>query len=237
MIRPGEMSFDGYNFRDLIVIEDVDRPEMAPVDVSYDEFDGVDGCVFGSARAQPREITVTYRMERPFEEMGLNAGFERARRLLAGRLYKDKPAPLVLYDAPDLVDMAIVTGRTDIEKNVYVRRGEITFLCVEAASRGRERVKRGTGEVRMRVDGTYPTFPVVKVEADGPFSVFYDGYEVKVEDSAHGTVTIDSEAKSVTKDGEAVRYSMYCDIPEWEPGRHSVRCDHPFEVRWVERWR
>lgn len=240
MIKPGQLIFDGYNFAHLFKVEDIDRPHMAEIDARVEEYDGIDGAVFFGVTQKPKYIDITVREIEPFREtMGIDAGFEYNRRLIDAHLFKKEPCKLILPDAPDLYEMAILYGKTEIDKQVYSRVSVLTFMCTSPASYGKVRHKRlTTGLVSMKVDGTYETAPVVKVEAAGPFTIYFDGKPFEVLGEVKGVVTIDGPSHLVTDESNfTVPYDNYADIPEWDPGKHTVYCDRPFTVKWQERWR
>lgn len=239
MVKPGEMIYNGFNFKDLFVVEDVDRPQMPPIDVKLTERDGIDGAEFDSASFNSKTINVTIGIHRPFEKLlGLDGGFERARRLINNHLYTGKPEKLILPDAPDLYEMAILNGTLDIEKFVYYRREVLTFVCPKAYSYSAKRTRVcDSGSKYVHVKGNATVYPVTTVQANGTFMIEFDGKPFETVEEVTGNVVIDAKDRLVTCDGNPVRYSLFNDLPEWQPGRHQVECPFPFKVEWVERWR
>lgn len=241
MIKNGEMVFAGYNFRRLFKVEDVDRPLIAEVDSQLKERDGIDGAQFLSSSLKSKEIEVSIRMVRPFEKiLGLNGGFEKARRLIASKLFYPEPQKLVLYDAPDIYDMAVLSGDFDVKKFVYTRTATLNFVCPSPASYGASRSKSSDGgDMLIKVGGNYKTAPTIEIKCSGNFSLLIDDREFNLYESIGrtGTIVIDGTERLVTYNGSTIRYSIFSDIPVWEPGGHEIYCPYPFTVRWVERWR
>lgn len=240
------MIYDGYDFRPLLRVEDIARPFMADISVSSETYGSVEGSVFASSSRGEKVIEVAVRMVRPYaKSMGIDEGFEKARRELAGKLYRTRPCKLVLHDAPDLYDMALMTDASAIEKLVYSRTSVLTFLCPEPSSFGEMRTKTSTGgETACLVDGNDVTEPWVWVEAAGPFTVEFDGVAFEVTGSQTGQVCIDARSRQSEPTGhrvfnadlQTVQYTIFSDFPVWEPGVHKIKCERPYAVSWRERW-
>lgn len=237
------MIFDGFDFDSLLKVEDIDRPLIAPIDADVDEL-SADGGVFQNWRLSTKEIAVTVRLMRPDPTYTLDQGFEKTRRKLAGLLYRRTPCKLVLRDAPDLYELATMTDSSSIEKFVYSRTTTLNFVCPEPASYGRLQERTtSTGKLTCEVDGTYPTAPVVDIEAQGPVTITFDGAEFEITGAKKGMVTLDARnphsfatGHKVYQDGYNIAFSIFSDFPVWEPGEHEVKCEAPFRVRWEERW-
>lgn len=234
-----QMSFDGYDFSDLLTVERVHRPRAAEIRNETSDVAGRDGALWRSQHLGSRTIEVDVRI------IARKSGKKNQARALDGledriiaRLLKPDLCKLVLRDRPDRFDLAAIDGAVDFEAEGNTRAATLSFLCPHPASYGdwKERESTGGG-VEMLVDGSFRTYPTIMVEATGPFSVAIDGvmFEVIGEDS--GTIIIDCENHATTHDGIVVPVSIESDYPAWEPGVvHSVECDLPYRVGFYERW-
>lgn len=234
------MIYDGYDFRPILRVEKIDRPIMASVDADYDRYSGMDGGVLGSVRLEPLKIKVTVCAIRPPGGRGTE-WFEGVRRELSRRLFRREPRKLVLHDAPDLYNMAVLSDDTDVDDLVTAGRCELTFLCPDPVAYGKEERREAPAgaELTVEVGGTYRTAPVIEVQTDGSAeTVTVDGEGM----SALGTLAgdqplvFDCGSREVRKGAAAVKMDIMDDFAEWEPGRHTVSCDKPFSVSWRERW-
>ena len=235
------MIYDGFDFSPYLRVEDIGCSFMPKIDVETDKVDGMDGSVLRSVRLDEGEVKVKVRMVRPYEEeYGLAGGFEKLRRELSGRLYRETPCKLVLKDVPDIYYMAVLSKDTDIENLVYTRTATLRFTCPDPVAFGMEHARRSDGGlIHCNVGGNWKTAPIIEVQTEASkATVYVDGNPLRALGSISGEhpLTFDC-AKHVTRKGEApVMLSIFDDYPDWKPGNHTVECEHPFSVRWVERW-
>lgn len=241
------MIYDGFDLRPLLQVEDINRPIAADVSISSENFGAMHGSLFMSAARDQKIIEVTVRLIRPYEEtLGLNGGFEEARRQLGARLYRTEPCRLWLHDAPDIYDMAIMADQSAIDKFVYSRTSTLTFVCPSPSSFGELITKDCPegGSVSCLVEGNDVTEPVVVVDAQGPFTIKFDDADFEVTGAQAGLVYIDAANRRDSESGHRVfdesgttiPYSIFSDFPVWRPGIHVVECEYPFSVSWRERW-
>lgn len=232
------MIYDGHDFKDLLVVEDIQRPLISPIDASIDNYSGLDNSTFFGASFKSKTITVTVRIDRPFRELSINAGFEKARKKLAGLLFRREPCKLILHDAPDLYEMAILSGTTDLQKLVYIQKADLDFKCINAASYGQYHIKDSSGgQLFCDVGGTATTYPIITIESTRKVNLAIDGNAFEfLEQRMKGTVVVDCERHIATCNGAGIVYSIYSDFPSWDPGIHEIYCDCPFKVEWRERW-
>lgn len=231
------MIYDGFDFRSLLKVESVRRPLMAPVMLNTKDTPGRDGDVIQGMTFEPKTIEVDIRMIAGVHGLpNQKFGIKDLRRKLSGRLFKREPCKLVLPDEPDIYEMAILDGTTDLEAFCYSRFATLTWHC-EPASYGKTRTKSSNGgTVSTYVNGTYKTAPVVIVKAAGAFTIDFDGHEFEVIENVNGNVIINGEDHEITCDGNRVEISLFADFPTWEPGIHKVTCDRPYTVKFRERW-
>lgn len=228
------MIFGGYDFSHLLVVEKIDRPLMPRISNDTVSVNG-DGCRTASITLQPMEIEVGVRIIEKDR-----AGYEKARREIAGRLFGREPRKLVLHDAPDLYCMAYLTDDTSVEKLLNTGGVTLRFHCDDPVSYGMEQVRYSEGgTVWCNVGGNFATAPVIEVTTEASDAVVYcDGEPMTALGTLTGEqpLTFDCVAHEVTKGDAAVKLSVYDDFAKWEPGTHAVECELPFSVRWVERW-
>ncbi|RNL20801.1 hypothetical protein DMP07_04280 [Slackia faecicanis] len=232
------MIYDGHDFSDDLMIEGIRRPVMADVDVRADDRSG-DGSRISSVRLEALTIDVDVRIYRPFEEMGTREGFERARRMLQRRLFRRSPCKLVLPDAPDLYNMAVLDGSTDLERIAWSATGTLSFFCADPVTYGalRERKGKAGAPMLVNVGGTLPARPVIRAQANGSgLSVESDGATMRLIGGGSGEAVIDCAAHSCSVGDRPAMLDALDDYAEWEPGVHEVRCAVPFSVEWRELW-
>lgn len=240
------MIYDGYDCCDLLRVEDIDRPIVADLEYESENFVDLDGTTSTGVSRDAKLIVVAVRLVRPFPYLGINAGFEKMRRLLGKVLFRRKPCKLVLHDAPDIYDMAMMTDSTALNKAVYTRTAELNFVCPSPSSWSEQLYRKEMtegGKAECLVDGNDDTEPVVYVNADGPFTVAFDDEVFEVTESVTGQVIIDARNRRDSATGHhvyrgdlTVTFSTDSYFPKWEPGVHTVECDRPFAVEWRARW-
>lgn len=237
------MIFDGYDMGSLLTVEDITRPLMPQVSADIDEVPARDGGMVRSVSLGVREIEVRVRMFAPFVGYRDQAGgLERLRREIAGRLWRTEPKKLVLHDAPDLYDMALLTDFGQLERLSHTQSTTLTFTCTEGASFGRTRRKRIRGSGVIDVGGTYCTAPIITVSTpDATTAVIWDGRTTRVEGQhpGEGPFVFDgTEDGCCTREGQYVPVDVHDDFPVFAPGHHVVQVPEGAEalVEWTERW-
>lgn len=242
MMRPvRRFSYDGFDLSGLLHVESVDRPLLPQVSVDSSDYAGRDGERFESSRLGALEVTVKVRVIVPERDRDLRGlGLAGIRRLLASRLRRPEPRPLVLPDEPDVALMAVLSGDTSLERLSWSRSTELTFWAPDPRALGRRVVRTSSGgAVACAVGGSARTGPTIEVTCPaGDVTLQVDGAPLRLLGVPEGTgpVVVDGESMSCTRDGAWVKVNLADDLPMWEPGRHSVECDSPFVVSWVERW-
>lgn len=232
------MIYDGRDFADLLHIEAVRRPMAGDRSADVADWHGRGGRLkFVATDAKRIEVDVrAFSHGRGRAAQGRE--LEGIRRELGALLVRDEPRELVLPDAPDLYDLAVLDGSTALERVSCSSKATLTFLCPEAASYGvAETVEMPEGgTAHCRIDGNTWTAPVVMVQASAPFTVSFDGVPFQVLGTPTGYCGVDAVKHEVTCAGASVRYDITSDFPVWEPGRHTIACELPFTARWRPRW-
>lgn len=241
------MKYDGHDFKNDFKVEEIQRsllPELSTTPMTSEVLDG-ETHLF--TRISGREIRVVIRIITPVPgAKNQQRKFEQKRRQICGALLSKTPKKLVLDDAPDVYEMAVIDGATDLDRFVYTGTTTLVFRCFGPAAFGEtssEVAKQG-GKLTVCVDGNTATQPVVIVTAAGPFTVTFDGEPFEVTGSVTGDVIIDARETRENEfghfvtdnEGRVVPYSIMSDWPIWEPGTHTVECSRPFAVQWTDRW-
>lgn len=231
------MIYDGNDFKGLVVVEKIKRPPLAPVEHSTADWTA-DGDFPLSTRLATKTIQCDMRMIAPVRgTMNQVDSLELRRRKIVGMLFRRKPKKLILHDAPDLYEMAYLDGETDFERFTHTASMTVKWKCAPASyGATRKRSMPYGGSTRVRVDGTYPTAPILTVEADGPFDLLFDDTVFTVNANIKGSVIVDAVNHTVTNKGLSVPFTTDSFFPEWEPGVHETGCLRPFSFSWEERW-
>lgn len=237
------MIYDGYDFSPLLKVETpIQRGILADVTVETEDMGGK-GAIHKRTTLGSLTLSVPVRIIAHGRDTdGHRMAFETVRRMIASKLYRDKPCRLVLDDAPDVYYMASLQGSTDLDRFVWTGGATLEFLSPKPYAFGDEHVKTSTGgTVTCNVVGGVETYPVVEIQTTGSaFTVYFDGqpFELGGNITSAYPVIIDAteDARSTTKGGSPIKVNVKHNYPEWKPGLHTVQCDHPFKVRWVEHW-
>ncbi|HIW77045.1 MULTISPECIES: distal tail protein Dit [Gordonibacter] len=235
------LTYDGYDLSSLLMVENVIRPLVPPMEVTTAEV-GSDGAPVKRARLLPMTVRVlAHLVSDEKTEKDQIRQLEDMRRKVAYRLYRKEPCRLVLPDAPDVFLMAVLADESELERLGYTRGTEISFRCADPVAYGSERFKeaKSGGIIRCNVGGTYTTMPTVAVLAESAeVTVKFDGVEFSTlgNFSSADPLIIDALAHVASKGQIVVPVSIMSDWPEWEPGVHTIECSHPFAVSWRERW-
>lgn len=230
--------YDGYDLSRFLHIESAPRrPLLADNEISQVSFSGRDGSDFESSHLSSFEIEIDVRLiSEDVSKDGRHRELKDLRREIAGLLYRKKPCPLVIPTEPDVYYMAMIDGSTDLNTLSYTASTTLIFRVFESAGYGKKHKKSSEGgQLNFVVNGNYPTIPEITVKAKEPFVMDIDGSVFMVLGTPSGSCKI-SGNKIYDASGSLIRFSLLCKAPKFDPGRHSVSCEHPFEVEWQERW-
>lgn len=231
--------YDGLDLGEVCVVEAVRRPVAAPRSIEILDMPGRAGSAFLYVRTEPKTIEVDICILALASGEERLARYEDLRRELSWRIARAEPRELVLHDAPDLMDMAVLDGSTDLDRLMFTGSTTLSFVCPDPRSWGAsEQVDMdGGGTAWCECAGSAGSEPVIEVESGGgALSLSIDGAAFDVLDSVEGTVVIDAVEHETTENGAALPISILSDYPAWDRGLHTVECELPFSVRWVERW-
>lgn len=232
------MIYDGFDFKHLLVVENVKRPPLAEIVKDTVTVPGKDGEVVRSVKLGPKTIDVDVRMLAPVPGRK-NQRFElsRKRKEIDTHLFRRYPCRLVLDDDESIYEMALLDGASDFENLSYTQATTLSWYCPSPASYGRKRSKSSQGgTMRLNLDGNYQSTPLITIKSSGNCIVYVDDEPFEIEGDAVGEVVIDSQSKRVTCNGRTVARSIMSDWIELHPGNHEFRCSDPFLVECRERW-
>lgn len=231
--------YDGFDLGLLLHIESKPRrPLMAETEITANDYVGRDGSVFAGSRLMGRTIEIDVRLfAKQKSRRKRHLSLEDLRRQLSYRLYRDKPCKLVLPTSPDIYDMAILDGSTDLTNISYTDTTTLIFRCPEPASYGQDyNEAKEAGAADFLVGGSYKTVPTITVSpVNAPFVLTVDGKPLHIVGSPDGTCIIGNH-KVLNADGAAIRYALTDDLPVWEPGYHHIESPLPYKIEWTERW-
>lgn len=172
------LAFDGIALSDYFIIRGVDMPLFPAVDAQGLEIDGKPGAWFSSRKIGTRDITV--RLALLADTKDRIASMEEW-LLVSQRIATDKPHKLELGNGYYV--NAIMTGNSEITRNMNWSTADITFRCFDPYIYGETyEVDLNAGNNTVYIRGLCPTFPIVDITG------------------ASGTVTLKDEdtAKQVT---------------------------------------
>lgn len=127
------MTFDGTDFRELITIEQVDRPLASDTKNLMISGDRVDGATFLRSKREALYITVKYN----YQTKNLSA----LRRILGRLMVNEYLAELSFSDEPNIVYYAKIDGLPEVEETYRLGKGELTFVVPDGVGYSREPVE------------------------------------------------------------------------------------------------
>ncbi|MEG0322814.1 MAG: phage tail family protein [Raoultibacter sp.] len=222
------MIYNGHDFKNILRDELISRSFLPGVNVSTVEVPGRHGSLFADAKLDPLAITVAVRLIPGFRS---NYGFsyEEARRKIAGMLFSRKPSKLILRDDPTRHYYAILSGESQIEKLLGTGQSSLTFICPEPIAIGNERnITLGEGTTSFHLDGTAPSFPVLRLSASAEEMKVTCGDKYilpNIKLSQGDAVEIDCATERVTVNGNTVGVSLFSDYFEVEPDVTTIKVE------------
>ena len=236
--------FNGNSLSDILEIESITMPAMAPVAVTTRDAPGRDGAAFCGSRMEPMEIVVKARLATKCIEP---AEIQRQWSRVAALLRSDGPAPLTI--APGLYRMAVLSEETPLKFRSYSATAELRFLCADPVAYGDERtitVPSG-GSVTFEVFGTYPAAPKIAAQAVRDAEALVWGIRLDSGDYIHvATGSADAQAVEIDCADRTCKVASSAAVPtldsDWlalEPGTHTLVMDKgtgAATVTFRERW-
>jgi predicted phage tail component-like protein len=154
--------YNGTDFRDLIIVENIERPVLSSTENKLNPYIVFNGSDFISSRRQEAKFKITF----SYVQENLNT----IRRVLAQFLGTEELSELYFYDDPDIIYYAKVDGEiksSEYKANNYTKgygKGELTFIIPSACGYKREPVELSQANAKSIMcenkgtDKTYPIF-------------------------------------------------------------------------------
>lgn len=157
MVRyPGRFEFNGNDLGHFLHIQSISRsiaPEFRLTEQATTRGEHV---ALGGLSAL--EITVKANLKRVRVDDAA-----ALRRALAGMLYSEQAAKLILPDEPDKYYLAWWKGGAELDRLDYWPGAELTFLCADPVAYGEEHEIELTNAAKTVLrGGTYKAYPVIK---------------------------------------------------------------------------
>lgn len=241
-------TFNGTSSKGKLKVIGVTRSILPPSSNKVIEFDDRSGGFFVSKKYGMKQIIVSVMV------IGANSANMRARvRDIAGWLDTEQPEVLIFDDEPNMRDFAILDGSTDLEEELKLGTGSLTFICPDPFSFGSERTVNLTtnGTTTVANAGTAETFPVVRATVTAPANKFTVTRKDSKGRSEQVTVNhafatgdvleIDMSKGKVSINGNVRMASVAPESDFWDlkKGNNTVDCPAGFTatVRYTERFK
>lgn len=235
----GRLIFNGNDLSEYVAYK-VNRPVMAPIEVSTETIPGRHGELFRSARLQGYDLSVDVWL---MADNRLEVADVRHR--LAAALWTDEPAPLYLPDDPTRYVLAIVTGETDLGQITDKTAGTITFRVTDPICYGNHnsRVLYDGSSASVDAGGTWETYPTVTFKPTmktSHVSVLNADTGDKV--AVNGTFTvgdevfIDMATEHVTHNGATISPTVDSDFFTIKGVTKIVTSGSGATMEWDEAW-
>lgn len=178
--------FKGISSENYFVVEKVYRSLLPPVENASLKIAGKPGAYHQKTKLGIRKHDFVIRIR---EENIDN--LNDAIRTIAGWLFSDQPAELVLNKEPDKYYLAILDGETDLEEIVRIGKGTLSFISEDPLAYDRieslQSIASGTDSASVDVGGTYETFPLVKATFNAATTFFSYASDQEGEQVVMGT--------------------------------------------------
>lgn len=236
--------FGGIDYGERLDVETIEAPAIAKSSPDMRYAAGRDGGYLAGNRLDPMEIKVKARLatdridEREIQRMWAD---------VAATMRHDGPVPLSLVDG--FYWMAVLADEPKLKFRHYSATAELVFLCPDPVAYGAVRrltVPSG-GEVRFKVDGTYPAKPRIVASAVRDAESLVWGLRLDDGDHVHvatgsaqaRSVALDCDARTCTVNGATALPTLDSDWLAFAPGEHTLEMDHgtgAAELVFTERW-
>lgn len=156
--------YDKIDFASYGVIEKVDRPFLAPINLITNDVMGRDGVLYGTSTLEPLEITAYLRV---FDRRSL----DRLLNEIAGLLYKKELKPLNFNLNNTWYDAVLKSLTYDERFRSQRALAIITFFVPYPVARSKEMIETESfTDKTFRMGGNYPTKPIF----------YFTGTDVKI---------------------------------------------------------
>lgn len=158
-MRKFQMEFNGIDFSEYLIVEEVRRPFLPSSDFLTEQVMNKRGSLFFKRENTEEVIEADIRLIRNSRQ-----SIQELKRFLQRSLYTDKPAKLILRDNPTVFNLAIL-GKTELE--VFLRTGFTTleFICHDPTNYSlyEQTYALKQGDNTIYYNGTYPAGFVARI--------------------------------------------------------------------------
>lgn len=154
--------FNGTDFRDLLTVEEINRPIASNINNRLNDYISFNGADFISTRREPLYLKIKYNTTKQNKNT--------IRNLFANLLVTDELSELFFYDNKDVVYYAKLDGTTEIEEGYNYTKGELTFVIPSACGYKREPVELSqahASSIMCENKGTDKTYPIFDFKCHG----------------------------------------------------------------------
>lgn len=184
------------------------------------------------------EIAVTVSLKRDSVR-----GAAELRRALAGMLYTEQAAKLVLPDEPDKYYLAWWKGGGELDRAAHLPGAELTFLCADPVAYGEEHEIELTNAAKTVLrGGTYKAYPVIKATpAAGSYWTVTNvttGELVRVDATFTGanSLELDFETQRCRVNGYNHAVTIESTFFALEESQEIKKLNGTATMTWRERW-
>lgn len=235
--------FNGHDLSSIVMCR-MERPIMAPVEVSRESVGGRHGDVFRRARMQGYTVPVTVWIRAKDRRK-----VAEIRHKLAAMLWTEEPAALYLPDDPSRYHLAVVEGDTSL--------GAITdelptttinfYVCDPIAYGNKRQESLSSSAVSVDAGGTWESFPTIRSTTTGgtwKVANITTGEFVEVSEDSAGseipsgsTLVCDMANERLTINGYDMGVSVASDFFPID-GRMTLQVTggSGTTIDWTERW-
>ncbi len=176
-----------------------------------------------------------------------NFDLTEVKRKVAGKLYTEEPAQLVLYDDPTRYDMAILDGSTDFRRLWSSGETVLNFINPEGLSYTTiPTAKALLATDKVTINGTHETRPVFTVTIPQILTGFKisnltTGQHVEITNQPLNTgniLIIDCQKELVTLNGNSImpKVTIFSDFFALVPGDNNLTLTKAGSVTYHEAW-
>lgn len=122
-------SFNGQDFSELMVVNDIRRPLLSPVSNTFTDVGSQKGVIFSYNKYAEKTIEVDFTVIAKD-----SAALQVIKQRIAGFLYTATPQQLLFSDEPDRYYLAVIEGSFEVEQIGGIGQGSITFIVPAGVS-------------------------------------------------------------------------------------------------------
>lgn len=225
------LTFNGHDLSDLLIVNNVGRPILAPRHLSTKEIYGRPGAFFFEKRDGPILLPVEVTLHEKDHQ-----SYRSLVRELAVYLDTEEPVPMIFSDEPDKFIEGILADESVLDEIATVGQGEIQFFCPDPywyAIEDDVMSWNGPGTYTLDRKGTAVSYPKIEIQGSnvgGSIQLVTDNADITFtgELAAGETLVLDSKfvtAYIIKTDGtqeSALNDIDNIDMPVLVPGANRL---------------